>query len=399
VSEDYARPMPYLGWDPCPGDVGSVQHLAGQYQLCATEIRAVRRQVTAVDLSGWLGRTGEAVGAQRDGIAATLASCAQVSDQTGHVTAQWARQLATFQAEADTLEQRARTATQDQEFLQQRQATLQLGATGPVRYAELDAAQSQLQMIQQQAQQLHEDYENAAARLAGQLPAGSPDAWDHTEPVREILEGLLAPFDLAAGDFWVSQLKEVAGVTEEWVNDWGGKIDAAGAQLASGESIVDDLLALGDEGEAVGQRVDAWYGFAPRWLSASAENLSEIRGFGGVMSGLGIVADAGTLLSPQNSGAMGNVDRGVALVNGSLLAADAALSAFPVVGEVAIAATGMYLAGTYLYQHFTPFRDVASDIGRAVVHGVDDVTHDAGDAGHAVRSAWHSVTSTIGSWF
>lgn len=230
-------------------------------------------------------------------------------------------------------------------------------------------------------------------------PDGSPSAWDRTEPFRKVLEGLLAPFDLAGGDFWVSQLKEVAGVTEEWVNEWGSKIDAAEARLGGGESIIKELLELGDEGESVGQRVDAWYAFAPRWLSASAEGLSEIRGFSNTMTGLGIAADIGTMVSPANSGEMGNVDRGVALVNGGLLAADAALTAFPVVGEIAIAATGMYLAGTYLYQHFTPFRDVSKDIGHAVVHATEGVVRDAEVDGHAMKSAWHSVTSTIGSWF
>lgn len=391
--------MPYLGWDPCPGDVGSMQYLARQYHLCATEVRSIRQQVTTVDLTGWKGRTSEAIGMQRDGVAATLAGCARLADETGQAAAEWARQMAMFQAEADALERRAKTATQDQEFTQARQAARKLGGTGPDRYTELDAAQAQLQRIQQQADQLRQDYENAAARLASQLSASSPNGWDRTEPIRKVLEGLLAPFDMAAGDFWVSQLKEVAGVTEEWVNEWGGKIDAAGAKLGKGESIVNDLLKLGDEGEAVGQRIDAWYGFAPRWLSASAENLAEIRDFGNTISGLGIVADIGTIISPQNSGAMRNVDRGVALVNGGLLAADAAMTAFPVVGEVAIAATGMYLAGTYLYQHFTPFRDVANDIGHAAVHATDDAIHDADEAGHAAKSAWHSVTSTIGSWF
>lgn len=231
------------------------------------------------------------------------------------------------------------------------------------------------------------------------ISTGSPNAWDRTEPARKILEGLLAPFDLAAGDFWVSQLKEVAGVTEEWVNEWGTKIDAAEARLGSGESIIKDLLELGEEGESVGQRIDAWYAFAPRWLSTAAEGLSEIRGFSNTMTGLGIAADIGTMVSPANSGDMGNADRGVALINGGLLAADTALTAFPVVGEVAIAATGMYLAGTYLYQHFTPFRDVARDIGHAVVHVTEGMVRDAEVDGHAVKSAWHSVTSTIGSWF
>jgi hypothetical protein len=64
----------------------------------------------------------------------------------------------------------------------------------------------------------------------------------------------------------------------------------------------------------------------------------------------------------------------------------------PGVGEVMLAASGVYLAGDFLYHHWTPFHDVADDVGHATVTVADGI-------GHAARSAWHSVTSTIGSWF
>lgn len=50
------------------------------------------------------------------------------------------------------------------------------------------------------------------------------------------------------------------------------------------------------------------------------------------------------------------------------------------------------MEGVLLYHHFTPFRDVADDVGHATVKTADEV-------GHEARSAWHSVASTIGSWF
>jgi hypothetical protein len=89
---------------------------------------------------------------------------------------------------------------------------------------------------------------------------------------------------------------------------------------------------------------------------------------------------------------MGWVDRGAAAFNGDLITADLAMEVFPGVGEVALAATGMYLAGDYLYHHWAPFHDVADDVGHATVKVADGI-------GHTARSAWHSVTSTIGSWF
>ena len=132
--------------------------------------------------------------------------------------------------------------------------------------------------------------------------------------------------------------------------------------------------------------------FAPAWLKMAAGSLSEINGLSYALGGLGVLADAGTVISPQDSGAMGWVDRGAAGVNGALLIANMATDEIPVVGEVTLIGTGVYLAGDFLYHHWTPFHNVANDVGHA--------TADAAEwTGHKAASAWHSVTSTIGSWF
>lgn len=86
---------------------------------------------------------------------------------------------------------------------------------------------------------------------------------------------------------------------------------------------------------------------------------------------LGILGDVNDILSPQDNGNMGWADRGIAATNAGfltadLVGADLVMDAIPGVGEVAIAATGIYLAGDYLYHRWTPFRDVANDAGHAV---------------------------------
>lgn len=95
-------------------------------------------------------------------------------------------------------------------------------------------------------------------------------------------------------------------------------------------------------------------------------------------------------------------DRLVGGVNGLLITGDLVLDGLPGIGEVAMAATGIYLAGDYPYQHWTPFRDVADDVGHATVKTADNVGHaavkTADDIGHAADSTWHAVTS-IGSLF
>jgi hypothetical protein len=94
-----------------------------------------------------------------------------------------------------------------------------------------------------------------------------------------------------------------------------------------------------------------------------------------------------------------------------LLGADAVMDVIPGVGEVAIAATGIYLAGDFLYHHRTPFRDAVNASGHAIATAADATGHAAteaadstghaafkaaDDVGHAASSAWDS---TVGSLF
>jgi hypothetical protein len=405
--------MPYLGWDPCPGDVGSVQHLARQYQLCASEVRSIGRQVTGVDLTGWLGRTGEAIVRQRAAIAAALASYAQLAGQTGQVTAEWARQLARFQAEVDVLEQRAKTAAQEQEFWQQRQAALKLGGAGPARYAELDAAQVQMQLVQQQAEQVHEDYENAATRLAGQLDPGSPTALDRVESARKILEGLLAPFDLAAGDHYLEALAELAETLEKWAGERNKGVKLVIEMRDKGLNRVSELI----EGGYTLERMES----DPALWGTVMRSLSEIQELGYTMTGLGIIADIGNIIEPEDPGARGQVDRGAALTNGTLLALNST-DWVPYWGEAVLIMTGVYLAADYTGNHYPLSREITAEIAgvslstdpqdnigvaETTMQAVHDAEHAAEEAGHTLRddanrAAWSvtcSLTSSLGRWF
>ena len=170
------------------------------------------------------------------------------------------------------------------------------------------------------------------------------------------------------------------------------QLEAIEAAIRAGRSQVQELQAAGRFFEATGGKLDAWYAFAPGWLKTAAGSIAGIRGLSYTLSGLGLIADAGTVISPQDKGTMGEADRIVAGTNGALITLDLAIGGLPVVGDVALAATGVYLAGDYLYHHWTPFHDVADEVGHATVKVTDE-------AGHVAGSAWHSVTSTIGSWF
>ena len=109
-----------------------------------------------------------------------------------------------------------------------------------------------------------------------------------------------------------------------------------------------------------------------------------------------ILGDAATIVDPEDKGAMGWVDRGAAGVNMGAIGADLAfantLDEVPVLGEVVMVAdvaTGVYLAGDFLYHHFKPFHDVANTVG----HGVASA---AKATAHGVSSAAHSVAHFLG---
>ncbi len=385
----YARSLPHLGFDPAPGDVGLTQHLARRHYQVAQEARQVLAMVERLDLRALQGRAADAMRALQATFPPALRNTAGAADTLHAAVSSWAHQLSGFQAEADALERQAANASAHQQALQAKQAALPRGSA--VLTADQESASAAVSGIHRQAQDLHQRDLAAAAKTAADVGDHS-GLWDRTEPVRTVLEAVLAPLDIVAADHWVSALEKVAGVPSEWDKEAGEQLDAIEAAMRAGRSQVQELQAAAQFLERTGGKLDAWYAFAPGWLKTASGAIAGIRGLSYTLSGLGLIADAGTVVSPQDKGVLGWVDRGAAVFNGGLITADLAMDVLPGVGEVALAATGMYLAGDYLYHHWTPFHDVADEVGHATVK----VT---GEAGHVARSAWHSVTSTIGSWF
>jgi hypothetical protein len=391
----YTRSLPTLGFDPAPGDVDLTRNLAQQHSLAAQEARQVLALVERLDLSPLQGQAAEALRAIQATFSPALRNTASAAEMLQAAASSWADQLSGFQTEADVLERQAVTATAHQQAVQAQQASLPPGSL--VLTADVQSASASVNGIQKQAQELHQRYLAAASKTAADVDQHS-GLWEGTEPVRKVLETVLAPLDIVLADHWVSALKEVAGVPSEWVEEAVEPLDKASALLKQGKSAVEELIEAGYKLEKVGGRLDAWETWSPGWVKTAAGSLAEIKGLSYALGGLGLIADAGTLISPQNQGTLGNADRVVAGLNGLLITGDMVLGGLPVVGEVALAATGIYLAGDFLYQHWTPFHDVANDVGHATVRAADDV-------GHVADSAWHKVTSfentltSVGSLF
>ena len=93
--------------------------------------------------------------------------------------------------------------------MQAQQAALPPGSV--VLTADVQSASATVNEVQNQAQELHQRYLAAASKTAAAVDEHK-SVWENTEPVRKVLETVLAPLDIVAADHWVSALKEVAGL-------------------------------------------------------------------------------------------------------------------------------------------------------------------------------------------
>jgi hypothetical protein len=70
---------------------------------------------------------------------------------------------------------------------------------------------------------------------------------------------------------------------------------------AAGQPRVNEIQEAADLIRATGTKEDAFDTFAPGWLKTVAGSIAEIRGLSNTLTGLGVIADVGTVISPQES--------------------------------------------------------------------------------------------------
>jgi hypothetical protein len=179
-------------------------------------------------------------------------------------------------------------------------------------------------------------------------------------------------------------MKDLPKLEQEWLHEiapWGQN-----ASQEEWDAAVRRWWAKSDAAEAFGQD----YANDTSLLG----RLSVAGRIGG--GGIALFGDGLTMVNPPQSGAMGNVDRGVAAVNagivgvdtvgaiGTLAGIDAISFSVPPVGVAVAVGTGLYLSGAYAYEHWAWFRnDLANpvghafaDMGKGIAHGVSSLGHD-----------------------
>lgn len=409
---------------PLPaGDPAALESWARQLNDCADAFDSLVSEtkkvtINAADRAEW---TGPGFDSYRQFCTGVVQSAGRVPTslrEIGSAVGTYAQTLAAAQ-------QQVRSA------VQQANSTPAAG-----RQAALDSA---LQVSAAAGKQVKADARTAAAKVDS-AKSGLSGLWDHTEPGRKLIEFILAPFDTVAADHWIDLLKEMAGQPSEWLSELGKEYDGIESLIAGGASYVarrDALIELAGKTERIGGLLDAWNAYAPGWLKAAAGSIAEIRGLSNVLTGLGLVADASTLISPQDHGVMAMIDRIAAgsnaaamllqqgfsrklitfkpaeaepeaeagtgeataeatteagteeavaeggeevateaAVDTGLITLNASLDWIPVAGEVVMIGTGVYLAGDFLYHHWKPFHDIANDIGHGTVKVVKAIGSD-----------------------
>ncbi len=173
--------------------------------------------------------------------------------------------------------------------------------------------------------------------------------------------------------------------------EFSGAVRPVMRAMSAGEATYEDLVRAVRATEGSVHEWNAALKVTEAFRQAYEEGARGIGWLRGGDIGLGavaIISDISTLWHPNAHGTMAWADRGAASVDLGLSAVDSGMAiaglfgaeaTLPVVGEVAMAGTGAYLIGSYLYQHWTPFRHVANDVGHAV-------------AGVA-EGAWHAISS------
>lgn len=213
--------------------------------------------------------------------------------------------------------------------------------------------------------------------------------------VREWIEKIHAPWDSAAGDAAIAKLLSTVSQGEKMSEEATKTLQNLPKMLQQSSKELDAVLEAtnADWDTQVSETLrllddyDAIFKYNTTWLEAG-EGLTRgaalWKGIGMGSDVLGMAGDVYTEIKPEDSGAMGWVDRGVAGVNFGLSGADllglAGVTAeVPVAGQVILIGTGLYLGGDYLYHHWKPFHDVVNDVGHATAS--------------AAKGIWHGITS------
>lgn len=431
-----------MAFTTIPGDPGAIDHAASTLSSMSQGVGASAGQITsaAASIMGpWQGQAAGNFEALSGRIASSHHDAGDLLSKVASALSTFAGKLTDAQAKQRHAQTMATTAAADAATAMSNLATtygvsavdIINGAVPPHLSADITAGQTAIDgalntamtAAQQLQQQAEEEYHAACAVLRAALGDGLAAAHALENGVVALGNALGMPSTVWAGVSTILFAKALYG----W-GTIGEKIPTAIAQAFSDS--IGPLALAADRGEVSWAQVDAAYQdfaknakLAASLFDHSAEadvaaggiNLGRVGGIG--LGALSLVGDAATIIAPPDSGAWGWTDRGMAAANavgtgvgmlGAVGVIDASTGWIPVAGQVIVIGTGLYLAGDFLYNNVTPFRDAVNDTGQFIANTavagyhlagtvVNDGLNVAGDvvntAGDVVSSGVHAAES------
>jgi uncharacterized protein YukE len=270
------------------------------------------------------------------------------------------------------------------------------------------------------AQTAWDQYEAAAARAAAQIGNSLPGWSSVAEKIGWLNDkagfglvpvgvGFLAPL-ARAGARWIGTDRVIEGALAQWraenLGPWEEAFEAGDvsavefaarvSQYGEYEQIARALFSRGAVQDIAAGGITPDLRFATPLTAASR-----------FMAGAAVVSDMATIIKPDDGGAAGWVDRGMAGANG-VASADAVFSGagseaiggvlgivdvssswIPVAGQVVLAGTALYLAGDWAYNNVKWFHTGVDDIGHGIVHAGEGLVHDGAGLVHGAEDVAH----------
>jgi hypothetical protein len=207
---------------------------------------------------------------------------------------------------------------------------------------------------------------------------------------------------------FVEYTRALGDLPKSYADLSGPGLDVPAGQGKSIEAVLDEVLDTARMTDADVRAFAADFDLARAVESAGEGGLTGfLAGASHVMSILGVAGDIWAIRDPGvPNGTEANVIRGAAAANiagigavefggaaAAALGLDAAVGWVPVAGQVVVVATGLFLAGDWVYHN----RDEVKQWGKDVGHFVTDTVPDAlGDAADAVGDVTSDVVSDVG---
>jgi uncharacterized protein YukE len=243
------------------GDPAALRRYATQLDACANsfeDLGAGTRSATADirDRARWTGDAAEAY----------TSFCASVAQPLGEAPAKLRAVASALRRHAGVLENAQRRV---------------LTANAVAEQATPEAVPGAAASAQEAARGAQKEVDGSGEAETGEVEetkAWYAEWWEKAEPVRKVLEGVLAPFDIVAADHWIELLEKAAGQPSEWIKELDDLIGEAKDLKSAGESIDELLIRAANEAEAVGNKLDAFDAFSPGWLRTAASGIGAVRG-------------------------------------------------------------------------------------------------------------------------